>query len=95
MSMWGMNDGAALTGASKFTNGAATFIDGSSGSNATYVTDALENGDCVIGADGLLYRIIAVASETAATLDRNYEGSTADNETVLRVKTSKTHQNYQ
>ena len=33
MSMWGMNDGAALTGAAKFTNGAATFIDGSSGSN--------------------------------------------------------------
>jgi hypothetical protein len=86
MSMWGMNDGAALTGASKFTNGAATFIDGTSGSNATYVTDGLEAGDCVIGADGLLYRIIAVASETAATLDRVYEGSTADNETVLRLK---------
>jgi hypothetical protein len=85
MSLWGMNDGAALTGASKFTNGAATFIDGTSGSNATYVTDALEAGDCVIGADGLLYRITAVASETAATLDRNYEGSTADNETVLRT----------
>jgi len=86
MSMWGMNDGAALSGASKFTNGAATFIDGSSGSNATYVTNGLEAGDCVIGADGLLYRITAVASETAATLDRVYEGSTADNETVLRVK---------
>jgi len=86
MSLWGMNDGAALSGASKFTNGAATFIDGTSGSNATYVTDALEAGDCVIGADGLLYRITAVASQTAATLDRNYEGSTADNETVLRVK---------
>ena len=85
MSLWGMNDGAALTGASKFTNGAATFIDGTSGSNATYVTDGLEVGDCVIGADGLLYRITAVASETAATLDRNYEGSTADNETVLRT----------
>ena len=85
MSSWGMNDGAALTGASKFTNGAATFIDGTSGSNATYVTDALEAGDCVIGADGLLYRITAVASETAATLDRNYEGSTADNQTVLRT----------
>ena len=85
MSSWGMNDGAALTGASKFTNGAATFIDGTSGSNATYVTDALEVGDCVIGADGLLYRITAVASETAATLDRNYEGSTADNQTVLRT----------
>ena len=86
MSMWGMNDGAALTGASKFTNDAATFIDGTSGSNATYVTDGLEAGDCVIGADGLLYRITAVASETAATLDRVYEGSTADNETVLRLK---------
>ena len=85
MSSWGMNDGAALTGASKFTNGAATFIDGTSGSNATYVTDALEVGDCVVGADGLLYRITAVASETAATLDRNYEGSTADNQTVLRT----------
>ena len=86
MSLWGMNDGTALTGAAKFTNGAATFIDGSSGSNTTFVTDKLEAGDCVIGADGLLYRITAVASETAATLDRNYEGSTADNETVLRVK---------
>ena len=86
MSLWGMNDGAALSGAAKFTNGAATFIDGSSGSNTTFVTDALEAGDCVIGADGLLYRIIAVASETAATLDRVYEGSTANNQTVLRVK---------
>ena len=86
MSMWGMNDGAALTGAAKFTNGAATFIDGSSGSNTTFVTDALEAGDCVIGADGLLYRITAVASETAATLDRDYEGSTANNQTVIRAK---------
>ena len=73
MSLWGMNDGAALTGAAKFTNDAATFIDGANGSNTTFVTDALENGDCVIGADGLLYRITAVASETAATLDRNYD----------------------
>ena len=86
MSMWGMNDGAALTGAAKFTNDAATFIDGANGSNTTFVTDGLEAGDCVIGADGLLYRITAVASETAATLDRVYEGSTADNQTVLRVK---------
>jgi hypothetical protein len=86
MSSWGMNDGAALSGAAKFTNGAATFIDGASGSNTTFTTDALEAGDCVIGADGLLYRITAVASQTAATLDRNYEGTTADNQTVLRVK---------
>ena len=32
MSSWGMNDGAALSGAAKFTNGAATFIDGANGS---------------------------------------------------------------
>jgi len=84
--MWGMNDGAALSGAAKFTNGAATFIDGANGSHTTFTTDSLEAGDCVIGADGLLYRITAVASQTAATLDRVYEGSTADNQTVLRVK---------
>jgi len=86
MSMWGMNDGTALSGAAKFTNGAATFIDGANGSNTTFVTNGLEPGDVVIGADGLLYRITAVASETAATLDRVYEGSTADNQTVLRLK---------
>jgi hypothetical protein len=86
MSMWGMNDGAALTGAAKFTNDAATFIDGTSGSNTTFVTDGLQAGDVVVGADGLLYRIIAVASETAATLDRVYEGSTANNQTVQRIK---------
>ena len=86
MSLWGMNDGGALTGQAKFTNGAATFIDGSSGTHTTFTTDGLEVGDTVVGFDGLLYRITAVASETAATLDRNYEGSTADNKTVIRTK---------
>ena len=86
MSSWGMNDGAALTGAAKFTNGANTFIDGASGSNTTFVTDKLQAGDVVVGADGLLYRVTAVTSETAATLDRNYSGTTADNQTVTRVK---------
>ena len=86
MSMWGMNDGAALTGAAKFTNGAATFIDGANGSHTTFTTDGLEAGDCVVGSDGLLYRITAVTSETAATIDRVYEGTTADNQTVSRVK---------
>ena len=86
MSLWGMNDGGALTGQAKFTNGAATFIDGASGTHTTFTTDGLEVGDTVVGFDGLLYRITAVASETAATLDRNYEGSTADNKTVIRTK---------
>ena len=87
MSSWGMNDGAALTGKSKFTNGAATFIDGTSGPNTTYLTDKLQVGDAVIGADGLVYRITAVASETAATLDRDYEGDTvAAHAATLRCK---------
>jgi len=87
MSSWGMNDGAALTGKSKFTNGAATFIDGTSGPNTTYLTDKLQVGDAVIGADGLIYRITAVASETAATLDRDYEGDTvAAHAATLRCK---------
>ena len=87
MSSWGMNDGAALTGKSKFTNGAATFIDGTSGPNTTYVTDGLQPGDAVIGADGLIYRITAVASETAATLDRDYEGDTVSaHAATLRCK---------
>ena len=86
MSLWGMNDGAALTGAAKFTNGANTFIDGASGSNTTFEADNLEPGDVVIGADSKLYRITSVSSNTAATLDRNYEGSTADNQTVTRMK---------
>ena len=86
MSSWGMNDGAALTGAAKFTNGANTFIDGASGSNTTFVTDKLQAGDVVVGADGLLYRVTAVTSETAARLDRNYSGTTADTQTVTRVK---------
>jgi hypothetical protein len=38
MSLWGMNDGGALTGQAKFTNGAATFIDGASGTHTTFTT---------------------------------------------------------
>ena len=87
MSLWGMNDGANLTGKSKFTNGANTFIDGTSGPNTTYLTDGLEAGDVVVGADSKLYRVTAVTSETAATLDRNYEGSTTPaHAATLRMK---------
>ena len=86
MSSWGMNDGAALTGEAKFTQGAATFIDGASGTQTTFTANKLQAGDTIVGFDGLLYRITAVASQTAATLDRNYEGATADNKTVIRTK---------
>mgnify|MGYP003313789953 CR=1 FL=1 len=87
MSLWGMNDGANLTGKSKYTSGANTFIDGTSGPNATYLTDGLEAGDVVVGADDKLYRVTAVTSETAATVDRNYEGSTTPaHAATMRIK---------
>ena len=86
MSMWGMNDGATLTGKHTWTNDDATLADGASGANATYVTDKVEAGDCVIGADGLIYRVASVTSETALELDRVYEGSTSANQDVTRMK---------
>ena len=87
MSLWGMNDGANLTGKSKWTNGANTFIDGTSGPNSTYLTDGLEAGDVLVGADEKLYRVTAVTSETAATVDRNYEGSTTPaHAATMRIK---------
>ena len=86
MSMWGMNDGATLTGKHTWTNDDATLADGASGANATYVTDGVEAGDCVVGFDGLIYRVASVTSETALELDRVYEGSTAANKDVTRMK---------
>ena len=86
MSMWGMNDGATLTGKSTWTNDDATLADGASGTNSTYVTDGVEVGDCLVGSDGLLYRVVTVTSETALEVDRVYEGSTAANEDITRMK---------
>jgi len=81
-----MNDGATLTGKSTWTNDDATLADGASGTDATYVTDGVEVGDCLVGADGLLYRVVTVTSETALEVDRVYEGSTAANEDITRMK---------
>ena len=86
MSMWGMNDGAAITGKHTWTNDDATLADGSSGTNATYVTDGVEAGDVLVGFDDLLYRVVSVTSETALEVDRVYEGSTAANKDVTRMK---------
>ena len=86
MSMWGMNDGATLTGKSTWTNDDATLADGASGTNSTYVTDGVEVGDCLVGTDGLLYRVVTVTSETALEVDRVYEGSTAANQDITRMK---------
>ena len=84
MSMWGMNDGATLTQKSTWTNGDATVAAGSPA--ATYVTDGVQAGDVLVGFDGLLYRVISVASETSLEVDRVYEGSTASNKDVTRIK---------
>ena len=86
MSLWGMNDGATLTGKSTWTNDDATLADGASGTDATYVTDGVEVGDCLVGADGLLYRVVTVTSETALEVDRVYEGSTSANQDITRMK---------
>ena len=86
MSLWGMNDGATLTGKSTWTNDDATLADGATGTNSTYVTDGVEVGDCLVGTDGLLYRVVTVTSETALEVDRVYEGSTAANKDVTRMK---------
>ncbi len=86
MSLWGMNDGATLTGKSTWTNDDATLADGASGTDATYVTDDVEVGDCLVGADGLLYRVVTVTSETALEVDRVYEGSTSANQDITRIK---------
>ena len=86
MSLWGMNDGAVLTGKHTWTNDDATLADGSSGTNATYVTDGVEVGDCLLGFDGLIYRVVTVTSETALEVDRVYEGSTSANQDITRMK---------
>ncbi len=86
MSMWGMNDGALLTGKHLWTNGDATLGDGGTGTNATYVVDKVQDGDVLVGADSKLYRVRSVTSATALEVDRVYEGSTADDEDVMRIK---------
>ena len=84
MSSWGMNDGAPLTNKTTWTNDDATVAAGSPA--ATYVTDGVEVGDVLVGFDGLLYRVITVTSETSLEVDRVYEGSTASNKDVTRIK---------
>ncbi len=85
MSSWGMDDGSTLTGDGDFTGSPAanTFT---SNNPSTVWDNELEAGDCIIGADGLLYRITAVTSNTAATLDRNYEGANATDQSVTKIE---------
>ena len=85
MSSWGMDDGSTLTGDGDFQGSPAanTFT---SNNPATVWDNELEAGDCIVGADGLLYRITAVTSNTAATLDRNYEGANAADESVTKIE---------
>lgn len=84
MSLWGMSDGATLTGKSTWTSGDATLAGGSPA--ATYSTDGVEVGDVLVGADSKLYRVISIASETSLEVDRNYEGGTASNQDVTKIE---------
>ena len=86
MSLWGMDEGSALTGDGDFTGSPAanTFT---SNNPATVWDNELEAGDCIVGPDSKLYRITAVTSNTAATLDRNYEGGTNEtDQTVTKIE---------
>ena len=86
MSLWGMDEGSALTGDGDFTGSPAanTFT---SNNPATVWDYELEAGDCIVGPDSKLYRITAVTSNTAATLDRNYEGGTNEaDQTVTKIE---------
>ena len=85
MSSWGMDDGSTLTGDGDFTGSPAanTFT---SNNPSTVWDNELEVGDCIVGADGLLYRITAVTSNTAATFDRNYEGANATDQSVTKIE---------
>ena len=56
MSSWGMDDGSTLTGDGDFTGSPAANTFTSNHSDTVW-DDELEVGDCIIGADGLLYRI--------------------------------------
>ena len=83
MSMWGMDDGSTLTGDGDFTNGANTFT---SGNGATVWDSELEVGDCIIGADTFIYRIATQTANGAATLDRNYAGTSAADQSVTKLE---------
>ena len=80
-----MDDGSTLTGDGDFTGSPAanTFT---SNNPSTVWDNELEVGDCIVGADGLLYRITAVTSNTAATFDRNYEGANATDQSVTKIE---------
>ena len=82
MSLWGMDDGSTLTGDGDFTNGANTFT---SGNGATVWDSELEVGDCIVGADTFLYRIATQTANGVATLDRNYSGTTAADQSVTKI----------
>ena len=85
MSLWGMDDGSTLTGDGDFTGSPAanTFT---SNNPSTVWDNELEVGDVIIGADSKLYRITSRTSNTAATLDRNYEGANATDQSVTKVE---------
>ena len=85
MSMWGMSDGDTLTGDGDFTGSPAANTFTSNHGSVVWDSE-LEVGDVIVGADGKLYRIATQTANGAATLDRNYEGANAANESITRIK---------
>lgn len=72
MSLWSMNDGAAVTGTITFTNGDATVTADSDGA----FTTELAVGDVIISAGGVKGRIKSITNDDALELTANFAAST-------------------
>jgi len=76
MALFGNKDTKAITGTVAVTNGAATLT----GTGTAFTTE-LKVGNTVVIAS-VEYRVIAIASNTAATLHKNYASGTASGLTI-------------
>jgi len=76
MALFGNKDTKAITGTVAVTNGSAALT----GTGTAFTTE-LKSGNTVVIAT-VEYRVIAIASNTAATLHKNYAGATAAGLTI-------------
>ena len=76
MALFGNKDTKAITGTVAVTNGSATLT----GTGTAFTTE-LKSGNSVVIAT-VEYRVVAIASNTSATLHKVYAGSTASGVTI-------------
>lgn len=76
MALFGNKDTKAITGTVAVTNGSATLT----GTGTAFTTE-LKSGNSVVIAS-VEYRVVAIASNTSATLHKAYAGTTASGLTI-------------